>query len=329
MNPVEQFSLAERKDRLPRDPPLYRIPLNRRQFLKTFVGGLAVLWLIDGDVFAQAESGTAGRKRDRRPKELAAWLQINADGTVTAFTGKAEVGQNIRTSLTQAIAEELPISLASISLVMADTSLVPWDAGTFGSRTTPVMNLQLRRVAATAREGLLDLAARKWNVPRDSLIVADGNVSTRPGSGESKVIGFGELTGGEKLVLDVSDEIALKPATAWTVAGTSIPKVDGRKFVTGEHVYTTDIVDANRIQQSGARRIDGSAVPGLLHGRVLRPAGFAATLVSLDTSAVDAMTNVTLVREGDFVGVAAPTEHQATVAIAALRAEWKTPPQIS
>jgi isoquinoline 1-oxidoreductase len=329
MKSFEPFPSTQTEDEPPRIPPLYGVPFNRRQFLKTFVGGLAVLWLIDADVLAQAESGNAGRRQDRRPKDLAAWLQINADGTVTAFTGKAEVGQNIRTSLTQAIAEELPIPLASISLVMADTSLVPWDAGTFGSRTTPVMNLQLRRVAATAREGLLDLAVKKWNVPRNSLVVADGKISTRPDGGEARVIGFGELTGGEKLVLDVSDDIPLKPASAWTVAGVSIPKVDARKFVTGEHVYTTDIVDAKRIERSGARRNDGSALAGMLHGRVLRPTGFASTLVSLHTSAVDAMTDVTLVRDGNFVGVAAPTEHQASLAIAALRAEWKTPAQIS
>lgn len=200
MKSFEPFPSTQTEDEPPRIPPLYGVPFNRRQFLKTFVGGLAVLWLIDADVLAQAESGNAGRRQDRRPKELAAWLQINADGTVTAFTGKAEVGQNIRTSLTQAIAEELPIPLASISLVMADTSLVPWDAGTFGSRTTPVMNLQLRRVAATAREGLLDLAVKKWNVPRNSLVVADGKISTRPDSGEARVIGFGELTDRKSVV---------------------------------------------------------------------------------------------------------------------------------
>lgn len=329
MKTEDVFQSIEGETGPPLDPPLYRMPFNRRQFLKTFVGGLAVLWLVDGDAFAQAESGNAGRARDRRPKELAAWLHIDADGTVTAFTGKAEVGQNIRTSLSQAIAEELPVSLGSISLVMADTSLVPWDAGTFGSRTTPVMNLQLRRVAATAREALIDLAAKKWNVPRESLVAADGRVRAKQDGDGGKAIGFGELTQGEKLVMSVSDEIALKPATAWTVAGLSVPKVEDRTFVTGRHVYTTDFVDSKTIQSSGAKRDDGSAMAGLLHGRVLRPAAFASTLTSLDTRAVDAMPEVTLVREGDFVGVAAPTEHQAAMAVAALRAEWKTPSQVS
>ena len=176
------------------------LPFTRRQFLKTFTGGLAVLWLLDSnDARAQAESGSAGRGSgrgsSRRPPELAAWLHIAADGTVTAFTGKTEVGQNIRTSLTQAVAEELPVSLAAIKLIMADTTLVPWDGGTVGSRTTPDMNLQFRRVAATAREALLDLAAKTWAVDRGTLSASDGKVHH---AASKRSIGFGELTKGEK-----------------------------------------------------------------------------------------------------------------------------------
>ncbi|MEO6004379.1 MAG: molybdopterin cofactor-binding domain-containing protein [Opitutus sp.] len=310
--------------------PLYRFAVTRRDFVKTFVGGLAVLWLLDSNLLAQAESGHGGRDRHSRPKELAAWLHIAANGAVTVFTGKAEVGQNIRTSLTQAVAEELPTPLTSITIVLADTSLVPWDAGTFGSRTTPVMNLQLRRVAATAREALIDLAAKKWNVARETLQASGGKVRRNTESkGAVNEIGFGELTQGEKLVLEVSDNIALKPATAWTVAGTSVPKVDGRSFVTGSHRYTTDFVSVEEIARSDVKRSDGSAISGLLHGRVLRPAAFGATMVSLDTAAAEAMPGVTVVRDGDFVGVTAPTEHQAMQAVAALRAEWKPSPQIS
>ena len=285
--------------------------LTRRDFLKTFSGGLAVLWLVRPTVsLGQPESGGGGRGRGAaRPRELAAWLHIAADGTVTAFTGKTEVGQNIRTSLTQAIAEELPVALPTIKLLMADTSLVPWDGGTVGSRTTPDMNLQLRKVAATAREGLIDLAAKHWQVDRAGLSASDGRVHH---AGTNRSIGFGELTRGEKLVLTVADNIALKPATAWKIAGTSVPKVDGARFVTGAHIYTTDLVR-----------------PGMHHGRVLRPPGFQATLASLDATAAEAMSGVKVVREGNFVGVTAPTAHAAAQAVAALRATWQIPPQIS
>ncbi|HUR59347.1 MAG TPA: molybdopterin cofactor-binding domain-containing protein [Opitutaceae bacterium] len=286
----------------------------RRSFLKTFTGGIAVLWLVDTrTATGQAESGGAGRGGgrggQRRPTELAAWLHIAADGTVTVFSGKTEVGQNVRTSILQAVAEELPTPLATIKVVLADTSLVPFDAGTFGSRSSPDMFPQIRRAGATAREALIDLAAKNWNVDRGTLKAADGKVVD---AANKRSIGFGELTKGEKLVLNISDRIALKPATEWTVAGTSVLKVDGRSYVTGKHAYSSDIQR-----------------PGLVHGRVLRPTAFGATLASLDANAAEAMPGVTVVRDGEFVGVTAPTEHQAAQAIAALHAEWKFTPQIS
>ena len=303
-----------------------RWALTRRDFVKTFTGGLAVLWLMDWEARAQAESGNAGRNRDPRPKPLAAWLQIAPDGTVTVFTGKTEVGQNIRTSLTQAVAEELPTPMARIKLVMADTALVPWDAGTFGSLSTPVMNLQFRRVAATAREALLDLAATQWNVARSSLVAEDGSIR-HPAT--SRSIGFGELTRGGPWVLDVSDDIALKPASAWTIAGTSVPKIDGRNFVTGRHKYTVDTVSAAAVARAGGGLPEDSVRTGLLHGKVLRAPSWGATLVTLEAGAARRMAGVTVVRDGDFVGVTAATEQEATQALAALRAEWKTTPQIS
>ncbi len=284
----------------------------RRSFLKTFTGGLAVLCLVDfRSAYGQAESGGRGVRRGdhARPRDLAAWLHIDASGRVTVFTGKAEVGQNIRTSLTQAVAEELPVPLAAIALAMADTARVPFDAGTFGSRTTPDMNLQLRRVAATAREALLDLAAKQWNVNRITLRAVDGKVVD---ASRQRALGFGELTRGEKLVLTISDDIPLKPANEWTIAGTSVPKVNGAAFVTGRHAYTIDL-----------------RAPDLMHGRVLRPPAFRATLTSLDSSATEAMPGVTVVRDGDFVGVVAATEQLAARGVAALRAEWSVPPQIA
>ncbi|MEX2043713.1 MAG: molybdopterin cofactor-binding domain-containing protein [Opitutus sp.] len=281
----------------------------RRGFIKTLGGGLAVLSFADIDLPGQAESGRRGQGGARRPPELAAWLHIAADGTITVFSGKTEVGQNVRTMLTQAVAEELPTPVGSIRMVLADTALVPWDAGTFGSRSTPDMVPQIRRVAATAREALIDLAAKHWAVGRSTLIAADGRIHHGM---SSRSIGFGELTRGEKLVVNVSEDIPLKPADKWTIMGTSLPKVGGRVYVTGKHVYTTDL-----------------ARPGMLHGRVLRPSSFGAVLGALDVSAAESMPGVTVVRDGNFVGVAAPTEALAAEAVVAIRAEWKPAPQIS
>jgi len=290
-------------------PPLVQT-LGRRSFLKTVGTGL-IVFAVAGKALAQAESGAAGRRaaRQPRPVELDAWVHVDEAGTVTFFTGKAEVGQNIRTLLTQIVAEELPISLSSIRMVMADTDKVPYDAGTFGSRTTPEMGAQLRRVAATTRETLLDLAANAWKVDRATLIAADGQIR-QPST--NRAIGWGELTKGQRLERRVLDNPPVKGAVDWKVAGTSVAKVDGRLFVTGRHRYASDVVR-----------------PGMVYGKVLRPSSFGATLSSLDAAAVEKWSDVTLVRDEEFVGLTAPTLHQAQQALALLQPKWTTKPQIS
>ena len=123
------------------EAPRYRFDLERRDFLKVLGGGIVVCLAI-GDALAQdeADGETGGRRRGGTPpQELSAWLHIAEDGRITVSTGKVEVGQNVRTSLTQAVADELRAPIESIQLVMADTDLVPFDAGTFGSRSTPAM----------------------------------------------------------------------------------------------------------------------------------------------------------------------------------------------
>jgi isoquinoline 1-oxidoreductase len=282
----------------------------RRAFLQLFGTGLVVL-CVTRRAIAQTESGggQGSAMGQSRPANLDAWLQIATDGTITFFTGKTEVGQNIRTSLTQAVAEELPAPIDSIHAVMGDTELTPYDAGTFGSRSTPDMGLQLRRVAATAREALLDLAATLWSVDRGELTVADGNVLH---VASQRAIGFGKLTQGRKLVRTISPETTVKLATEWSVAGTSVPKVNGREYVSGRHRYASDI-----------------ARPGMLFGRVLRAPAYGATLDSIETSRAEAMPGVRVVRDGDFVGVVAPSSHAAAQAVAALKATWKTHAQIS
>jgi isoquinoline 1-oxidoreductase len=291
---------------------MYRFDLDRREFFKTLGCGIVVILFIETALAQQESGGGRGRGRGgggQRPAEIGAWLHIGEDGTVTVFTGKAEVGQNIRTSLTQAVAEELRVPIGAIRMVMADTDQVPFDQGTFGSRTTPDMNVQLRRVSAAAREALLDLAAEQFKTDRGSLTVADGKISK---TGTKEVLSFGQLTKGQKLMKSVTDQVRTAPASEWKVAGTSVPKIDGRDFVTGKHRYASDI-----------KR------DGMLHGKVLRPIAFGATLGSLDTKAAEALPGVTVVHDGNFVGVVAPDTLQATRALEALKAEWTTKPQPS
>src|SRR5262249_11368112 len=120
----------------------------------------------------QGESGRGGFN-DRLPNDIDAWIHIDEKGEVTVFTGKMEVGQNNRTSLGQAVSDELHVPLASGHLVMGDTELTPFDMGTFGSRSTPTMAPQLRKAAAAAREVLIAMAAEQLKVEPADLRIVD------------------------------------------------------------------------------------------------------------------------------------------------------------
>jgi isoquinoline 1-oxidoreductase len=285
--------------------PAYRFNLGRRSFFKSVGAGIVVALMVER-ALAQQESGRRRGGGGRTPQDIGAWLHIAEDGTITAYTGKVEVGQNIRTSLAQVIAEELRVPVESVRMVMADTKLTPYDAGTFGSRTTPDMARRLRQVAAAARELLIDRAAEEWKVDRATLSAEDGKIAGKDG----KKIGYGDLTKGQKLTHAIAENPPTTAPDKWKVAGQSTPKVNARAFVTGQHKYTSDM-----------------KLPGMLHGKVLRPPSFGATLASADTKAVEA--DVVVVRDSDFVGVAAPGEFAAARALKAIKAEWNTTEQIS
>jgi len=272
-------------------PPAYRFELDRRDFLGLMGGGLLV-------VFSAGAQERGGRRRSESlPEELDAWLHIGENGAVRVCTGKAEVGQNIRTSLSQAVSEELHCPISAVEMVMADTALTPWDMGTFGSRTTPTMAPQIRRAAATAREALLDLAAERWHVERARVSIANGKITC----GE-QTAGFGELTKGQQLTRTVSHDTPVgKPASQ------SVPKVAAHEIVTGKHKYASDL-----------------SRPGMLHGKVLRPPAFGAKLASFDAPS---LPGITVVHDGEFVGVAAADPHAAAEALGKLKTEWKRDPK--
>lgn len=290
-----------------RAPAPYRFDLGRRDFFKFLGAGLVVASVLKPTLVAQ-ESGGRPHRGESLPAEINAWLHIGESGKVTVYTGKVEVGQNIRTSLAQAVAEELHVPLDKIELVMGDTQLTPFDMGTFGSRTTPTMNLQLRKVASAARDVLISLAATQWKTEPQHLVAANGKI-TDPQTNRS--VEYAALMKGQQLTETLPAEDPLIPAAKWTVAGQSTPKVDGTDFVTGRHRYPSD-----------------QTLPGMLYGKILRPPAFDATLVSLDTQKAE-QTGATVVHDGNFIGVAAPTSKAAADAAAAIHAEWKSDPQIS
>lgn len=288
---------------------LHQFGLARRDFFKLLGTGVAV-FAVSKDALAMQETAPGPSMRPPElPKEIDAWLHIGGDGTVTVFTGKVEVGQNSRTSLTESVADELHVPFESIRMVMGDTELTPFDMGTFGSRTTPTMVPQLRRVSSAARDLLVGIAAKEWNVPAQRLQAKNATV-TDPSSG--KTASYAELARGKALAASLPEEDPVTPPSAWTVAGKPLPKVDGRDFVTGKHEYSPDLKPT-----------------GLYYAKILRPPSFNATLISCDDSAAKAIVNVTVVRDGNFVGVAAPSLFEAEKALAALRPQWKEIPQIS
>jgi nicotinate dehydrogenase subunit B len=314
LDSAESFLLEPERYEL-REEPRYRFEVDRRDFLKTLGGGIVVCLVADVAGVARAQrparrgGGGRGGRRGSVSQEVQAWLHINESGEVTACTGKVEIGQNIRTSLTQAVAEELRLAPAKIRMIMADTDLVPYDFGTAGSMTTRMMSPQLRRAAATLRELLLDLAAKELGVDRGTLTVAAGKI-VHPSTKHS--LTFGELAKKGQLTKTISGDVALTPAADWKIAGTSVGKVDGAAIVTGRHEYASDV-----------RR------PGMLFGKVLRPDSLHAKLVSVDLEKAKALPGVTVVHDGDFVGVAAPTLHAAEEALAAITAKWKTETTVS
>jgi nicotinate dehydrogenase subunit B len=293
-----------------RAAPMHQFELARRDFFKLLGAGIAVFAIAKDALAAQETApGPKAFHNEELPKDISAWLHVGEDGTVTGFTGKAEIGQNIRTALAQTVADELRVPFESVRMVTADTALTPFDAGTFGSRTTPTITPQLRRVAAAARDLLVAAAAKEWSIAPEGLIAADAKV-TDPASGRS--LRYAELARGKTLAQNLPAEDPITPAAQWTIAGKAIPKVDGRAFVTGRHQYTPDL------------RSDG-----LLYGKILRPPSFSATLLSCDDTAAKAMPGVVVARDGDFVGAAAPSAHEAQSALDAIRAQWKEVPQIS
>lgn len=289
--------------------PFHRFDLARRDFFKFLGAGIAVFAVAKTTLAAQETAPTRGFHPEELPADITAWLHVGEDGSVTAFTGKVEIGQNIRTSLAQTVADELRVPFDSVRMVTADTALTPFDFGTVGSRSMPTMSPQLRRVANAARELLVEAAAKEWNLPADKLTAADGKV-TDPSSKRS--LSYAALAQGKTLAQTLPADDPVTPPDQWTIAGKPIPKKDARLFVTGQHQYTPDLTR-----------------PGMLYGKVLRPPSFGATVTSYDATAAQSTSGVTIVRDGDFIGATASNEHAAHNALEAVRAEWKEVPQTS
>ena len=296
---MPEYNLEDERYEL-REEGSYSFAPDRRDFFRLLGGGLVVLLALPKEASGQ-------RRGDAMPQEIGAWLHISEAGRISVYSGKAEVGQNIRTSLAQAVAEELRVKPTDIEMILGDTMLTPYDMGTFGSRTTPIMAPQLHKVAAAARQMLLEIAAAEWKTEAATLTIANGQVRN-PVTGAART--FGELTQGKKLSRTLTAEAPVTPASEWKIAGHDWRKLNGRAIVTGKEKYTSDL-----------------KLPGMLYGRVVRPDAFGARLVSANLEAAQALPGVIAVRDGEFLGVAVDDAAKLATAAKAVQAEWKSAPQ--
>ncbi len=231
---------------------------------------------------------------------------------VTVLTGKVDVGQGSRTEVLMAAAEELRLPPEGMRALLADTAVTPNDGATAGSRTTPSTIPVVRRAAAAVREMLLQTAAEQWGLDRSTLTLEDGVVRS-----SERRMSYGDLARSKRLTstndASVPRQVPLTPVDEWRVLGKPLGRVQAHDVVTGRHAYPSDI-----------RR------PGMLYGAVLRAPSYGATLLEADLSGA-AKLGATALRDGEFVGCAAPTSHAARKAVAAIAetARWKTSPQPS
>ncbi|MGD0138610.1 MAG: molybdopterin cofactor-binding domain-containing protein [Tepidisphaeraceae bacterium] len=290
--------------------------VTRRRFLQSLGAGLMIA-VGARPILAQEapQPRRSGRNRGGfggAPVKIAARVHIAQDGSITVMTGKVECGQGARAEITLAAAEELRVSPDQIRLIMGDTTLCPDDGGTYGSMTTPRTIPTVRTGCAAARQALAAIACQKLNAKPDDLQFKDGKIACA-----GQQLSYGDLVSDslDKAFSQLpSPDVKVTAVADWKVLGNPYLRPDRRDLVDGTHVYPSDIVR-----------------PGMLYGKILRPPSYGATLTSIDLSAVKAMGNVRVVRDGDFVGVAAPNTFRAQQAIDALAktAVWQTLPHLS
>jgi len=274
--------------------------MKRRSFFKIMGSGIILFFNPWGGIDLLASPSPQPRSLT---KDFNAFLHIGENGTVTCFTGKIEMGQGIITSLPQMMADELNVPLESIKMVMGDTSLCPYDQGTWGSLTTRAFGPAMRAAAAEARVVLVEMASEKLGVPAGQLEVKDGLISVI--GNPLKSISYAELAKGKKLEKYLDVKPPVEDHTRFNYVGTPYKHSDAHDKVTGKAIYTGDL-----------------KLPGMLHARILRPPSHGATLVSADTSYVEKMEGVEVVRDKDLIAVVSDNRDLADLAVVRIAAEY-------
>ncbi len=242
--------------------------------------------------------------------ELDDWIRIEPDGTITAFSGKVELGTGVRTALAQIVAEELDVPFGRVHMVMGDTELTPDEGYTAGSMTINQSGDALRQASAEARKFLINQAADRLDANPDELIVSDGVISVF--NDPERSISYTDLMGGKRFITKVTYQARLKPPAEYRVVGKPVPRVDIPAKFTGQQSFIQDL-----------------SVPGMLHARLVRPPSSSAKLVSFDENSIKHIPGIVkIVQRGNFLGIIAEREEQAILASQQLKVEWAESPSM-
>ena len=279
--------------------------LDRRRVLAG--GGALIVSFSLPDAFAQEPQ--AQTPAPKPPGSLAktpyldSWIRVDADGTITVFTGKAEIGQGVRTAIQQIAAEELDVPFASLKLVTADTGRTANEGYTSGSNSMKDSGTAIQNAAAQVRELLIAEAARRLNVETENLKTENGVVIAPDG----RRLAYGDLVASEMLHVQAQAKSKLKDPATYKVMGQAVPRVDIPAKVTGGAAYIQDM-----------------RLPGMMHARVVRPPSYGAELIECDVAAVEKLPGVVkVIRNGNFLAVVAAREFQAIKAMGTLSAAAK------
>jgi len=285
--------------------------ISRREFVKSS-GALVVSFSAASflEPFGMAQGPFDTHRSHVDPEKLDSWLAIASDGTVTAYTGKCDLGQGMFTAQTQLVAEELCVSIDKVKLIQCDTSVTPDQGTTSGSQSTPTnFNMEnLAQAAATAREALVGMAAQKLGVPADQFTIENGVVKAKSG----RRVSYGELIGDKHFDLRVSSTAKRRSPSDWKVLGKPVPSRDRVALMTGTFEFVHNV-----------------HVPGMMHGRVVRPPEIGATVASVDEKSVQHVPGlIKVVARNNFVGVVAEKQWQAEQAARELKVAWKPGPRL-
>jgi nicotinate dehydrogenase subunit B len=261
--------------------------------------------------FGLPKRGPSQTAKPLDPSEVDSFLAIHPDGSVTIYTSKVDVGTGLATAMRQMAAEELGIPVERFTVLEGDTAVTPDHGGTGGSSGVPRGAVEIRQAAATARQALLKLGAAELKRPAADLTLADGQIRAVSGSPASggPGISIAALIGGRRLALKIDPKAPLRDPAGYTVVGKPVLRADVPGKCTGRHVYVQDFT-----------------LPGMLHGRVIRPPAMGAKLLSVDESAIRAIPDVRVVRVESFLGVVAKSEWAAVRAARELKATWGQTP---